>query len=165
MLINKSGSNLARSLLVSKGLFLSKVFETIKPVLKEDNNCVCIQPDKLLLVLTFLQLLNSAIISTGYPFWLISDFIGNSFPGPVLTYVNDFFKEAILGTFKPLPFIDFFEFSVSESVGWEKKIKLIKRKIVIKNRNLQSLRNIKNFNIGFCRSNGMTVCDLEKCNK
>ena len=68
MLINKSGSNLARSLLVSKGLFLSKVFETIKPVLKEDNNCVCIQPDKLLLVLTFLQLLNSAIISTGYPF-------------------------------------------------------------------------------------------------
>ena len=45
-------------------------------------------------------------------------------------------RMAILGTFKPLPFIDFFEFSVSESVGWEKIIKLITRKIVAKIRNL-----------------------------
>ena len=49
-LINKSGSNFARVLLETLGFLFNEVFVISNPVLNEDNNCVCIQPDKLFLV-------------------------------------------------------------------------------------------------------------------
>ena len=51
---------MAKELLELDGIVFKKVVLVNNPVLNEDNNCVCIHPEILPYVITFLQLLNSA---------------------------------------------------------------------------------------------------------